>query len=431
MSKRQVIVLWAIALLLVVTLIAVKSSRQDGFQSATERSRGDTLLTDFEPAEVAELEIRSGETSTTATKVDGSWVIANRDNYPADASAINELLRTLDDVKITQSTESDPSFAPRFGMDPKASEDQDKGVEVVLTNDAGTELAHLTFGKNTEGESNPMNPMGGGGSTGRYVLNHADESGFYTTSELFPTLNPNASEWLADNFVKVEKIKSITASEPGKPDSTAWKLAREDDTKDFTLDGKKDDEEIDNPALSAFKNLLSYAQYEDVIPAADVEAAWQADQKQTAMIETFDGFSYTLTFGPAKDDGDNHLMTVSVEAKIAAEREKKEDETEEAAKTADEAFATSRKALEDKLSTEKKLAGRTYKVSKFTVESLLKKRAEFIKDPNAAPPAAGVPGQGGLPPGFPAGFNPGQGRPRVQAVTPAVSIPPRPAKEGE
>ncbi|MEP4078818.1 DUF4340 domain-containing protein [Haloferula sp.] len=430
MSKRQVIVLWAIALLLVVTLIAVKSSRQDGFQSATERSRGDTLLSDFEASEVAKVEISTGDTQATLTRKDGSWFVANRDDYPADAPAINDLLRSIDEVKVTQGIESDPSFAPRFGMDPKATDDSEKGTKVILLNDAGTELAHLTFGKNLEGQSDPMNPFGGGGgSSGRFVLNHADESGVYITSELFPTLNSDASEWLAEEFIKVDKIKSVSASEVGKLDNFAWKLAREDDTKDFMLDGKKDDEDINNPALSPFKNLLSYARFEDVMPASEVEAAWQADQKQTAVIETFDGFTYTIKYSPIKDDAGNYLMTVSTAAEISSEREKKEDETEEAAKTADEEFATSRKALEEKLAAEKKLKGRTFKVAKTTLDPLLKKRADFIIDPNAPQPAAGGPGQGGFPQGLPPGFNPGQGRPRVQAVTPPVAIPPQPKTE--
>ncbi|MFC7336652.1 DUF4340 domain-containing protein [Haloferula chungangensis] len=419
MNKRQVIVLWAIALLLVVALIAVKSTRQDGFQSATERSRGDTLLSEFEPAEVAKLEISNGDNSATAVKKDGNWVIANRDDYPADAAAINELLRKFDEVKVIEGIEADPSFAPRFGMDPKATEDNEKGTEVVLLNDAGTELARLTFGKNSEGESNPMNPMGGGGANGRYVKNAADTSGIYKTSELFPTLSADASAWLDEDFVKVTRIKSVTVSEAGKPDSTAWKLSREDGSKDFVLEGKKDDEEINSSALSAYKNLFSYARFEDVVPAADAEKEWQADQKQTATIETFDGFTYTVDFAPVKDDAESYLMTISVDAKIAAEREKPEGEKEEDAKQADETFAADKKALEEKLAAEKKLEGRTFKVAKYTVDSLLKKRADFIQEATSTPSASTSP-QGSMPPSF----NPGQTRPRTQAVTPPIAIPP-------
>ncbi|MEM9237476.1 MAG: DUF4340 domain-containing protein, partial [Verrucomicrobiota bacterium] len=385
MSKRQVIVLWAIALVLVVTLIAVKSSRSEGFQSATDRSRGDNLLADFEPTEVAKLEIIRGDTRSIMAKKDGQWVVSNRDDFPADTPAVNELLRTLDEVKVTQGVEADPSFAPRFGMDPKASDDEELGTEMILSNDAGTELARLTFGKNVEGESaNPMNPFGGGGgSTGRFVRNHGDSSGIYITSELFPTLLPEASVWLSNDFVKVQRIKSVKVTEAGKPEAVAWELTREDDTKDFTLVGKQDSENIDNSALSPFKNLLSYARFEDVVPAEATKTAWQDDQKMTATLVTFDNFTYTIDFGPAKaseegsllKEGD-YLMTVAVTAEIAAEREKPEDESEEDAKKADEAFANTKKELEENLAATQKLAGRVFKVSKFTVDALLKQRAD-------------------------------------------------------
>jgi hypothetical protein len=391
-------------------------------------------LADFEPKEVARIEIRQGEAATTLSKNGGQWVVANRDDYPADTPAINEILRTFDEVEITQGVEADPSFAPRFGMDPKASDEADRGTELVLSNDAGTELARLTLGKNVEGESNPMNPFGGGGgSTGRFVRNHADSSGVYITSELFPTLNPDAGSWLDDEFIKVERIQSVKVSEPAKPDSTAWELTREDDSKDFTLAGKKDDESINNSALSPFKNLLSYARFDDVVPGAEADGAWQEDKRQAATITTFDGFTYTIGFGPAKTDGEepsfedgDHLMTVAVAAEITAEREKADDESEEDAKKKDEEFSTRKKELEEKLATAKKLEGRTFKVSKFTVDSLLKQRADFIQQPEAAAPQAGA---GGPPPGI--ARPPAQSRPRVQAVTPPIAVPPAPKSQEE
>jgi hypothetical protein len=51
---------------------------------------------------------------------------------------------------VTDGIEAAPSFASRFGMDPAATDEQDRGTEVVLSNDAGTELARLTLGKNLE-----------------------------------------------------------------------------------------------------------------------------------------------------------------------------------------------------------------------------------------------------------------------------------------
>jgi len=439
MSKRQVIVLWIIALVLAGSYFAVQASAGKGYQNQTARSRGDKLLGDFrkEVEQVAGIEVREGEASVRLAKKDGKWVVADRDDYPANDNNVKDLLRTVAEVEVTQGIEADPSLAPRFGMDPEAGDEEERGTELVLRNDAGTELARLTLGKNLEGASDPMSPFGGGGSSGRFVRNHADDSGVYVTSELFPTLNTDPTRWLDSQFLQVEKVKTVSVSEPGKPGTTAWTVTRDDETGDFELEGKKDNEQLDTTALNPLKNLFSYARFEDVVPADEAGDAWNSDQQRQALIETFEGFKYTVTFGPEKvdpkEDEDpeamptetGYLMTIAVEAEIPAERKVEEGESEEDAKTKQEAFETRKKELEEKLANTKKLEGRTFKVTKYTVDPLLKDRTGLIK---AAPPAATTPPVGGpLAPGASATPN----RPRVQAVTPPIAIPPLPTPEDD
>lgn len=430
MNKRQVIVLWIIAVALVAAVAIVNSSKSNTYQSATERQRGDTLLADFKPAEVANIAISQGDESVTLTQKEGGWVVTTRDDYPANVSDINTLLRTIEEVKVTQGVEADAEFAPRFGMDPEASDAEERGIDLVLSNDAGTELAHLTFGKNTESAGDPMSPFGGGGATGRFVRNHADASGMYVTSELFPTLSTDASSWLDEEFITVEKIRSIAVSKPGEESEIEWKLTRDDEEGDFALEGKKDNEELDSTAINPLKNLFSYARFEDVVPAAEAEEAWDKEQRQQAIIETFEGFTYNVTFGPEKSEGDaeaqDYLMRVAVTAELPEKRKPAEDETEEQAKEADEAFASRKKELEEKLEVARQLEGRTFRVTKFTVDALLKNRTGLIK--SAAPANTGAPGGAALP----GGATPMPPRRPTQAVTPPIAIPPLPpAEEGE
>lgn len=426
MNQRQVIVLWAIALVLVVAVVLANASKSEAYESTTKLGRGDTLLSEFDPEQVAAIEIREGDDQVLLEKNDGAWVVDNRDDYPANLRNVHELLREVSEVKVTQGIEADPSFAPRFGMDPEGESAEELGTELVFRNDAGTELARLTFGKNLEAASNPMNPYGGG-STGRFVRNHADESGIYVTSELFPALQAEATRWLAEDFLKVQKIESVRVSEPGKPDETAWTLSREDEAMDFSLEGKTETEALDTTATNPIKNLFSYTRFEDVVPATEVAEAWQEDQKRQAVIETFEGLTYTIEFGPKKLTGDAeegaepYLMTVAVAGEIPAERKKGEDETEEKAKELDDAFTERKTALEEALATAKALEGRSYQVTKYTVDALLKARADLLQKPAAAGAASGAT------PAIP-GMNP---QPRARAVTPPIAVPPLPPAGGE
>ena len=435
MSKKQVLALWIIAVALVIAVAVVKSTRSDTFTSATERDRGDTLLADFKPDEVAAITITQGKNTLSLRKSEGVWTVTERDNYPALVRNVNELLRTLAEVKITQGIEAGPASAPRFGMDPESDDPAEQGTGLVLANAEGKEIARLTFGKNLEAANASASPFGGG-STGRFVRNHADESGIYVTSELFPTLTASPESWLNDEFLKIEKIKAITVSEPGKPDATAWKLTRPTADAEFALEGKTDAEELNTDNITPLKSLFSYARFEDVVTADKADAAWLKDQRQTAVIETEEGFNYSLTFGPMQKPAEtspdapaaeSYLMTVTVTATIPAERKKEEGEKEEDAKTKDEAFATRKKALEERLAADRKLEGRTFKVSKYTVEALLKKRAELVK---AAQPAADAPAPatGATNPPAVTPVNP---RRPVEAVTPPIEIPAAPAEPAE
>lgn len=429
MSKRQVIILWAIALVLVSALVAVKSSHKDSFQSATERSRGQTLLADFQPDQVTSLSIANADGSSTLIKKDGAWTVGDRENYPADTNNINELLRKLAEVTITQGIEADPALAPRFGMDPKADTSEEQGTLVALADESGTELVKLTFGRALQSSNNPMSPYGGGGSTGRFIRNHADPSGVYVTSELFPNLNSDPKNWFNQDFLRIDKIESISLSELGKPDSILWTLTRPDEAADFTLEGKKDNEILDPNALTPLKSIFSYARFEDVVPSSEAAEIWPDETKQKAIIKTLEGFTYNITLGPAKTetpvDGESiperFLMTVEANATIPAERKKSADESEQQSKERDEAFASRKAELEKRLATTKTLEGHRYQVSRFTIDALLKDRIGLIQ---SAPPAAAPTG---LPPGFPANL-PGAGRP-IQAVTPPVAVPPR--QDGE
>ena len=435
MNKRQIIVLWIIAVVLVVALIAVNSSSKDGFQSATERNRGETLIKDLPAEEVAGLTITTGDESVTLKRQEGGWVVTDRDNYPADTPGINDLIRTVAEVEVTQGIEADPEFAPRFGMDPKAEDDAEKGTVLVMSNGGGEELAKLTFGRNLESGSSGS-PFGGG-STGRFVLNHADDSGVYVTSELFPTLSADATSWLDDSFLKVEKVQSVAVSQPGQENEIEWKLTRPDEGADFSLEGKKPEENLDTSAVNPIKNLFSYARFEDVVPKAEADEAWDKEKRQTAVIETVEGFTYNLTFGPRKategeEASDSYLLRVTTTADIPKERKKEEGESEEDAKEKDEAFAKRKKELEEKLAEAKKLEGITYQVTKFTVDPLLKNRTGLIKSaPPAQPAQPQAGGPGVAPPMLQRPANqPAQPatppRRKVQAVTPPIAIPPAP-----
>jgi len=419
MKPRTVIILWIVALVLGVSVFLVKKSASGDERNTTSRTPGQTLLADFPADKAITIEIAGAERSVTLSLKDGKWTVAQRDNFPANIRNINDLLRTLAELKVAQGIEAGPSFAPRFGMDENSSAAETRGLTAVFKDSSGKELAKVSFGKNLDAAAS-NSPLGGG-ATGRFVRNHADESGFYAVSEVFGTLSEDPKSWLSEDFIKLEKIKGISVSKPGS-DENEWEFTRADENSEFAFTEAYPGVKTDAAATSPLKSLFSFSRFDDVVPAAELEKKVMPEKLQKVVITTFEGLTYRITLQPAKPAAakegaeappatDNYLMTVAVEADLAKERKKPEGEKPEDAEAAQKIFDDRLKALTDSLDKTKALEGRTFEVSKFTVDALLKNRTEFMDK---------GPGPGAAAPPIPEG---------ISAVTPPVEIPVQPAPE--
>ena len=452
MTKSTLALLWLAAAGLGAGVAVVKQGQTRAFENATARKRGETLFAQFPADKVARITVKSASDSVTLAKGEAGWTVAERENYPASASRINEVLRTLAEVKVTQGIDAGPRYDARFGIDPAASKDEDHGLQLTFADAAGAELAAVALGKNTESAAS-AGPFGfGGGATGRFIRNRADQSGLYVTSETFARVVATPKDWLREDFVKVEKLKSVAMQMPNKPDYQAWKLTRPDEGADFSLEGIGADETLDATVANPLKSIFSFARFEDVAPNERAKLLDSSPDARLATLETEEGFTYQLKFAPApkeekkeekKEDGQdpaadpaaategNYLLAVTVTATIPEQRKKEEGEKEEDAKAKEEAFQKRTTELKEKLATEKQLEGRTFEVTKWTVDALLKDRAQLVKkkDAPAATPAATTPPVA-VPPGVTPPPGPATPRPRIEAVTPPIAVPPLP-EEGE
>lgn len=418
MNKRQIIILWSIAAALAAIIAVIKLSQKDPGQIATQRAAGQTLFKEFPARDVASVTIRGPKDSVVVSRKDDGWVVDNRDAYPANITVVNELLRGMADLKITRAVEAGPSFAPRFGMDEKATSAEDHGVVIEFRDAQGSDLAKVTLGKTIQGSSDPgMIGMGGPMAVGRYVRNHADDSGYYAVAELFPSFTPDANTWLRDTFLTPEKIKSVSVSKADS-DELSWKVERETEESVFQLRDAAADEVANASNAARLDSVLAYARFDDVVPAAEVAQRSAATGRLKATLESFEGFRYDIGLVPSKESADQYLMTVAVSAQLPGERKKEANETEAQAKERDEAFTKRLTSLKDKLAEAKFFEGRTYLVSKSHFEGLLHSREQMVSKvqppqastpPIEAPPAAA--------PAAPAALTPPAAAPKPKATT--------------
>ena len=437
MNKRQVLIFWLIAIILGGGVYALKNMRDQSTKTGTMRAPGQTLFESFPGTDIVTVDIKGATGNVTLTKKDAKWTVTQRDGYPANTTYVNDLIRTLGDLKVTRALEAGPKFAPHFGMDEESADPKDHGLIATFKDATGKELAKVALGKNIDNGAEQQSPMAmmGGGAVGRYIRNYDDSTGFYAVSEMFPSVTAEVPRWLADDFISPEKIKSITLSQKGKDDPD-WKLTRDAEEGDFKLDGITAAETLDTAVTSPLKTLFSYARFEDVVLPDKVTERADPAGKRTATVETFEGFVYTVTVTPTKAAAappptltspdspppatDNYFLTVSVSADLPKERKKADGEKPEDAKTKDDAFTERLKTLTEKLAKEKALAGRTFEVSKSTVDSLLKDRAQLVKPatPPTPPPTTDSNSGAAKPPGQTTTTPP------VEVTTPPIEVPP-------
>ena len=109
--------------------------------------------------------------------------------------------------------------------------------------------------------------------------------------------------------------------------------------------------------------------------------------------------TYTIKIGKAQE-GDRYPVQFSTEAQLLTQRNPAKDEKKEEAEKFNKDFAEKLKKQQEKLAAEQSRGRWTYLVSKWSIDSILKKRSELMVDPKkdaAADNADGI----SAPVGFP------------------------------
>ena len=143
MKIKQLLVLIGVFVVLgLLVLIFENPFGKSEEQKKVEEAR--LLFPFFNTENVAKIEIIAplGLTTTTLVKQNNQWLVETMDNYPADQTAVKELLDKVAEMKTVQRVSSNPEKQAVFQVD-------SSGVEAKLTDAGGNLLAHLFAGKTT------------------------------------------------------------------------------------------------------------------------------------------------------------------------------------------------------------------------------------------------------------------------------------------
>ena len=145
MKTKQLLVLIGVFVVLgLLVLIFENPFGKSEKQKKVEEAQ--LLFPFFNKESVTKIEIISpfGLSTTILAKQNDQWLVETMDNYPADQTAVKEMLDNIAEMKTIERTSSNPEKQAVFQVD-------SSGVEAKLTDASGNLLAHLFAGKTTPG----------------------------------------------------------------------------------------------------------------------------------------------------------------------------------------------------------------------------------------------------------------------------------------
>lgn len=329
--------------------------------------------------DVAQIRLKDGKGEATLALKDGRWVVRERGDYSASVQEIGDLLLKLPDLKVVQTENVGEALLPRLNLlDPaKADKADNAGTLLELSDKTGKVIGSALLGRKViKIEPSPL-PIKQEIPVGRYVLTQGSPT-VLVLSDALKNADAKPAQWLARDFFKAERIKSLTASGEG----AQWKIIRNEEYGQWKFaDGAG---QLDGSAATAAVNALSSLAFSDL--ALELKAE-NFDKPRTLVAETFDNLTYAIKLARKPDSADYYL---SVMVSGEPPRERKPEAGEKAAdkERLDKEFAESRKKLDERLKFERGLAAWTYVFAGKALEPLLKDRAQLTAAPRK-PPAPG------------------------------------------
>lgn len=381
MNRKQFAILIILGLVVGGLGLYFYNKRKESF-TATSFESGQRVLKDFPLNEVAHVRVKTTTNEVNLVRGEEGWTVKERFNYPANFSEISQFLRTVWELKPVQDVEVGASQYGRLTLvNPTENQSTNSGTLVEFKDAKGTTTKSMILGKNVT-RASEAGPFGGGGEfpVGRYVLVPENPPRVWLVNETFSNVQTEPEQWLNKDFFKIEKIKSVSVTAP--QGSNTWSLARETEGGEWKMKDLQEGENFDNSKASSLNYLLSSPSFNDVAsPETKIE---ETNRLASAKIETFEGFAYTINVG-GKTNEDNLLLNMDVSANFEKERKAPADEKPEDKEKADKEFKEKLEKLEEKLKNEEKYEKWTYQVSKWTVDSLLKPRKDFMTEKKEEP----------------------------------------------
>ena len=280
MSRGKFTALTVAALIVLAAALYLGSRRNSGEPSAAGTLFLPQLASSLGTVSEIDLQKGTAEPAVTLHRAGEQWSVAQRGDYPADASKVHKLLLALADAKVIEEKTSDPANFKAIGVDDPAQPGA-AGTQITLTAKDGKHS--VIVGKPT-GEGN-------------FVRRGGEDRSFTVAPGISADVEPKT--WIDAHVLDVPltQIQSVEEKLSPGPGYSVRRLKPGEEG--FAFDGAPPAGRklLDAKALSPSAGALSGLTADDVATASTIDFS----KSSQAIFTLADGNVITVT-GAAADD---------------------------------------------------------------------------------------------------------------------------------
>ncbi len=365
MSNRNLLILGLVAVTMVVWAVAMSKISSTSY--APQGTSG-YLIQGLDPDRIAVITVGKGDGQVKLVRRRKNFVVANMENYPAEAKEINKLITTCLDIKTAQLYTDNPENFKALGVT-----EQDASHLVKFFGADSNLITGVIIGKQKEG------------SKGIGYVRRVEDDDVYVTAAQIPWIKRQPTDYVEQELINVkrEDIESVTVS---SPDDTYVLRAGDNDT--VTLDGLPEGKSLkEDVANSAFLALAS-VRFDDV-NAESSRKDLTFDRRYICRLKD----STAYTFWLAKDGdkwfikcdakfADQEPVTVT-QGRTESQEQLKEKETKLLAQADAEQFSRKHKDWIYQI-PDFKAVNMTKPLAELVEDSATQEQEQKVEEPNAA-----------------------------------------------
>lgn len=287
-------------IILAITVVVVFGAWQVSKTNApTVELTSDTLYPALidQVNDIQSITIRSSDAATELKKSGESWVIGNRDNFPAKFDTVKSTILKLAETKVIEQKTAVPEKYATLGVNDPTEGDA-KGLRVDIKGVDDANLVALIIGDKRQGRAL--------GEDNYYIRRVEDAASYLASGDL--DLSAQIDDWLDADIVDIDtaRIRRITITQSGEEPVTIEKANPSDNF--FTVQNIPAGFKAKSRAtVSSLGAILLSVRFEDVISAAKVA---ESSARGEISVLTFDGLIANLA---RYDYQDNEYVKMSFE----------------------------------------------------------------------------------------------------------------------